>query len=388
MLAYAFYESDGRVRQYAESLADRGDEVDVVSLRAEGQAPVEVLKGVRVHRIQQRVYDENGPLSYLRKVIRFLVMSTVHTAQWDLRAAYDLLHVHSVPDFEVLAALLPKLRGAKVILDIHDIVPEFYASKFNTPERSLAFRGLLLVEKVCMAIADHVLVANDIWRDRLVARAVKPGKCTTILNYADPAIFWRRPRTRADGKFIVIFPGSLNWHQGVDVAIRAFGLIKDQAPNAEFHIYGEGPEKESLKRLAAELGLEGRVVFQGFVPLEQIAEAMADADLGVVPKRARAFGNEAFSTKTMEFMALGVPAIVANTDIDRRCFNDSVVKFFESENAEDLASALLQLRSDLVLRERLVTNATAFVAKNSWDSAKVEYLGLVDRLVRNGEARG
>ena len=44
---------------------------------------------------------------------------------------YDLIHVHSVPDFEVFAVLIPKLLGAKIILDIHDIVPEFYASKFN-----------------------------------------------------------------------------------------------------------------------------------------------------------------------------------------------------------------------------------------------------------------
>jgi glycosyltransferase involved in cell wall biosynthesis len=201
-------------------------------------------------------------------------------------------------------------------------------------------------------------------------------------------IFRRRPRNRNDGKFIVIFPGTLNWHQGVDVAVRAFNLIKDQAPNAEFHIYGEGQEKENLKRLTTELGVEDRVKFHRLVPLDRIADAIAEADVGVVPKRARAFGNEAFSTKIMEFMMLGIPAIVASTEIDRRYFNGSVVKFFESENAEDLARGLLQLRNDADLRERLVKNATAFVAKNNWARAKVEYLCLVDRLVRNGEARG
>jgi glycosyltransferase involved in cell wall biosynthesis len=387
MLAYAPYEHDSRVRQYAEALAARGDEVDVVSLRIAGQTAEETLKGVRVHRIQSRVYNEKGPFSYLAKTVRFLLRSAIYTARRHFRAAYDLIHVHSVPDFEVLAALLPRLRGAKVILDIHDIVPEFYASKFNKSRRSVTFRSLLLMERICTALADHVLVANDIWRERLASRAVKPEKCTTILNYADPIIFRRRPRRRDDGKFIVIFPGTLNWHQGVDIAIRAFKIIKNQAPNAEFHIYGDGQEKDSLRKLASELGLEQRVIFHRLVPLDQIADVIADADVGVVPKRARAFGNEAFSTKIMEFMTLGVPAVVASTEIDRRYFNDSVVRFFESENVADLAQALLELRNDAELRARLVKNASAFVAQHNWSSAKTEYFSLVDRLVHNGAGR-
>ena len=64
------------------------------------------------------------------------------------------------------------------------------------------------------------------------------------------------------------------------------------------------------------------------IPLEEIAKIMAQADLGVVPKRSEGFGNEAFSTKTLEFMALGVPVLASGTKIDHYYFNDSVVEFF------------------------------------------------------------
>ena len=47
-----------------------------------------------------------------------------------------MIHVHSVPDFLVFAALVPKLLGARIILDIHDILPEFYASKFGASKDS------------------------------------------------------------------------------------------------------------------------------------------------------------------------------------------------------------------------------------------------------------
>jgi hypothetical protein len=61
MLVYTFYESDSRVRRYAESLARRGDHVDVVALRREGQARDDIINGVRIFRIhQKRVKNERG----------------------------------------------------------------------------------------------------------------------------------------------------------------------------------------------------------------------------------------------------------------------------------------------------------------------------------------
>ena len=131
MLVYSFYETDNRVIRYAETLAKRGDQVDVIALRKKGQPYTEVLNGVRVFRVQEREKNEKKSLDYLARLSRFFFRSGVLVTKKHLQAPYDLIHVHSVPDFEVFAALVPKLLGAKIILDIHDIVPEFYASKFK-----------------------------------------------------------------------------------------------------------------------------------------------------------------------------------------------------------------------------------------------------------------
>ncbi len=151
MVAYTFYEADNRVRRYAETLAKRGDEVDAIALRRDGQPAFEVIRGVRVYRVQKRAIDERGPFSYLRKLLLFFLRSAWMLAVHNLQAPYDLIHVHSVPDFEVFATIVPRLMGAKVILDIHDIVPEFYVSKFKVSERSLAFRLLVLMERLSSA---------------------------------------------------------------------------------------------------------------------------------------------------------------------------------------------------------------------------------------------
>ncbi len=108
---------------------------------------------------------------------------------------------------------------------------------------------------------------------------------------------------RRDGKFIMLYPGSLNYHQGLDIAIKAFALAKEHMPDAEFHIYGEGPTLPDLVALARERGRRWRRQVLEGLPLEEIATVIASADVGVVPKRADGFGNEAFSTKILEFMA-------------------------------------------------------------------------------------
>lgn len=380
MICYSFYEYDARVARYAETLAQRGDHVDVYSLRQEGQRTSENINGVNVFRIQERERNEKGKFSFLLKLLKFFILSSFFVGRKHLKVPYDLIHVHSVPDFEVFATLLPKLFGAKIILDIHDIVPEFYASKFGGGTESALFKGLLVMEKVSARFADHVIISNHIWEKALVSRSVKSSKCSTILNYPDPSLFHLRPRGERNEKVKMIYPGSLNWHQGVDIAIRAFHRIQDDVPEAEFHIYGTGGEKDTLVALVQELGLQERVLLKPFLPLDRIVEEMATSDIGIVPKRNDSFGGEAFSTKILEFMSLGVPVVVSRTRIDTYYFNDSVVKFFTPDDVEDLADSMRVMVKDREMRKTLADNALHFLVDFSWEKRKWEYLDLVDRL--------
>jgi glycosyltransferase involved in cell wall biosynthesis len=381
MLAYTFYESDGRVMRYAEALAQKGFDVEAIVLRRDLQSVEEVMNGVRVLRIQTRQKNERGKYNYLSRVLKFFFRSMIEITRRHMRDPYDIIHVHSVPDFEVFAAFIPKLKGARIILDIHDIVPEFYSAKFKVSPKAPVFKALKVVEKLSASFADHVVVSNHIWHGRLLDRSIAEDKCTVILNYPDSSIFYRRSNHSDHGKVIMIYPGTLNWHQGLDIAIKAFDKIKEKVPEAEFHIYGDGPSKPALVNLVEDLGLEMRVLLNGTRPLDKMAEIMSKADLGVVPKRNDTFGGEAFSTKILEFMSLGVPLIVSRTKIDSYYFNDSVVKFFKPEDETDLAEKMVALIKDRQERERLVANASRFVEDYTWENKQHLYLDLVNRLV-------
>jgi glycosyltransferase involved in cell wall biosynthesis len=384
MLSYSFYRNDTRVQQYARALAERGDDVDVLALIRASDPEEEIVDGVKVLGIQTRKRDERGPLTYLFRIIRFMVRSFVVLTRLHRARPYDLIHVHSVPDFLVVTAVFPRMSGARIILDIHDILPELYASKFKVSQSSLVFRLLRRMEKWSTAFAHHVIIANHLWYERLISRSLRREKCTPICNYPDLRYFYPHPRTRADGKFIMMYPGTLNWHQGLDVAVKAFAKIVNQAPHAEFHIYGEGPTKSMLMDLAHSLGLNGRIHFFELKPLHDIAEDMSQADLAVVPKRAESFGNEAVSTKVLEFMALGIPVLQSRTKVGTYYDTESRVMFFESENVDDLARRMLLLIRDQQLREQLVTHASDYVKENNWMVKKHVYLDLVDSLMNPG----
>ena len=133
MIGHANYASDNRIRRYAESLAARGDVVDIVALAGSSGMPQPYeLKGVNVFGVQHRANDETGKWSYALQVLRFLYNSFVFVTRRHHKIRYDLIHVHNVPDFLVFAALYPKWTGAKIILDIHDMVPELFEGKFGS----------------------------------------------------------------------------------------------------------------------------------------------------------------------------------------------------------------------------------------------------------------
>jgi glycosyltransferase involved in cell wall biosynthesis len=380
-LAYTFYENDNRVLRYARALVARGDAVEVVSLRRQGQSGEGDADGVRVHRIQRRSVTERSAAAYLLKTLWFCIKSTIFVSVLHLRRRFDVIHVHNVPDFLVFAATLPKIMGARVVLDIHDILPELYAGKFGCAERSLVFRALLLLERASCWFADHVIVSNDLWHTKLVKRNVKQTKFTTLLNYPDLELFKpSRQQTSTQGPFVFLYPGTLNHHQGVDLAVEAFASARDRMPGAELHIYGEGPATPELHGLAQSLGVTDRVRIRSRLPINEIAAIMADADVGVVPKRADGFGNEAFSTKILEFMACGVPVIVSRTRIDQHYFTDDLVRFFQPGNASDLADAMVDMFTNRSNLASSIEKARTFAIANSWQEREGDYLRLVDGL--------
>jgi len=147
-------------------------------------------------------------------------------------------------------------------------------------------------------------------------------------------------------------------------------------------IYGKGPDWQGLANLTKEMHLEDRIIFNDSVPVDLIPDIISKAHIGVVPKRGGDFSGEAFSTKILEFMAVGVPVIAARNRIEEYYFKDSQILFFEPGNEEDLAKCILELYRNSAKRDVLVKNADEFLSTFNWEVHKSTFYRITDNLVR------
>jgi glycosyltransferase involved in cell wall biosynthesis len=131
--------------------------------------------------------------------------------------------------------------------------------------------------------------------------------------------------------------------------------------------------------------LQGRVKIKDHVPIQEMARILASADVGVVPKRADGFGNEAFSTKILEFMASGVPVVVSRTRVDEHHFDSTLVRFFKSGDERELANVLLEMFRNRGKSLAQAERARQFALSNSWQQRRGEYLDVVESLVAPSE---
>ena len=123
MVVHAYYPHDVRVRRQCEALADRGDEVDLVCLQDEGEQSTERIGNVNVHRLPLKHNRGQGVTGYLVEYSALFLLAFVKLTMLSIRHRYRVVQVHNLPDFLVFTTLVPRMLGARVLLDMHDITP-------------------------------------------------------------------------------------------------------------------------------------------------------------------------------------------------------------------------------------------------------------------------
>ena len=393
MVVHSFYPDDPRVRRETEALLDDGWAVDVVCLRGEGEKSNDECNGARIYRLPMRRHRGSGFAVYMLEYIAFFLMASIKVLGLHLQHHYHVVQTHNMPDFIVFTALLPKLLGARAVLDIHDLVPELYMSKFQSGPNRPVVRIARWLERRSTAFADQVITAGAPFRSRLIERGVPPGKVTVVMNAADPQLFRQDAGMQAAGtmdantrgvaseSFVLMYHGGIFERYGLDIAIRAVDRLRAEIPGIQLHIYGQGEATESLARLVKELDLEDHVLLGGFVPIDQIPDLIKHADLGVVPYRQNGFTNLLYPTKAFEYIVMGVPVIMSSIGAVVDLFHDVPDIFFPPEDVEALANHILCLYQDPNRRSKLLQVSRQAYVPYAWENQRATYLALMQRLV-------
>ncbi len=372
-IAFTHYESDPRVRRETESLVQSGSRVTVVCLRRPGQAPEEQRGAVRLIRLPITRRRGRARTSYLALYLRFMLAAFARTTRAALAGQIDAVHIHTMPDSLVFAALAPRFLGKKIVLDVHDTMPELYSAKFGTGGNGLAVQMLRLQERLATAFASQVIAVHDLHRERLIANGTKPSKITVLMNLPDERLF--STNGTRPGRFRLVYHGTLAPRHCLETPIRACALLRNDLPDLQFQIVGDGESRQSLVNLVSDLGLEGVVSFSpGPVPVDWLPRILAEADLGIVSPRLDPSTHLMLPTKLLEYLHMDIPVICSPLRTVIHYFGEDGLTYADPSDPGQWAEAIRRHLTDPDLGRRQIERAKRFFERHSWSREKEKLL--------------
>ncbi|MAT41898.1 MAG: hypothetical protein CL609_06120 [Anaerolineaceae bacterium] len=383
MIVHQDYYVDGRVRNYVSHLSQIKQGVDILCVRRRSdQAPVDDDLNVRVVTIPISRYQKR--MNYAGEYFLAFWLYFFRITVLFFQNKYRVIHVHNMPDFLIFAALIPKLFGTRLILDIHDPMPEFYQSKFGAKENSFIVKFIKIQEKLSIKFANAVITANENFKEQLIQRGVPPSKIIVLPNVPNPKLF--QPKKKLDQsdseKIILIYPGTIAPRYGLHVVIQAIAILKEEVPNLTLQIVGSSNEYlTELECLSESLGVRRMIDFHPAVPIDQIPALMQQATIGIYPAIPDSHMEIATPTKVQEFVAVGLPVIASRIKVLTQQFSDNAILYFPPGDAELFAKQIKLLINNPSLAENMVVTARSEWKKfRDWDCEEKKYLKLLSSL--------
>lgn len=384
LVRQGYYPLDTRVRREVQALVGEGHEVDVVCLTWPGERRFERLGQVTVHRLPIPL-RRAGAINYMFQYGAFFVAASVLVTTLHLKRRFHVIQVNTMPDLLAFCALVPKLLGARVLIDLHECMPEFYAVKFGTRLDHPAVRLLSSIEQAAIRFADFAITCTEQMKEAFVGRGAARGKVGIVMNSSNEEEF--NPRTagrvgRHTEHFRLICHGTVERIYGIDTIVRAVHLLRDEIPGLRLAIYGEGSALGEVRQLVSDLRLEDRVFISGrFAPIPELVDAIAASDVGVVAIRRDIFRDLTHCNKMFDFITMRKPAIVSRTRSVEAYFDEGCFRMFSAGDVDDLAQAVRELHANPSLRSRLVRQAARANEPYRWPHQRRIYLDAVQRLI-------
>jgi L-malate glycosyltransferase len=248
-----------------------------------------------------------------------------------------------------LGVLAGKLAGIKTISCMRDLglsinyrtilpvkLADHWASRFLTNSRSIR-QYLIEKHRINPDRIDVITNGVDLNRFRPVT-PIERAECKNTMGF-DP------------GNIVIGVIANLKPEKGLGDFIRAAAIVFRQDPHTRFVIVGEGALKESLRTLAADLGMQGKLIFTGSA--SDVRSFLFAFDIGVLCSL-----SEGFSNAILEYLAVGLPVVATNIGGNIEQVQDQESGFLvPPEDPDALAEALLKLVNDEDLRRKMSDRA-------------------------------
>lgn len=356
--------------EFARHQAQQGLDVLVIAPGRPDEPLVEVIDGVAVHRIP---LHSIGRFSFDR--IRFLIQA----ARALHRETVDLVHVYAFVGAGFLP-LLTRQNGVRWLYDCQTSAikpPLLWLQNWLIRIESRSFDALTVLSA---GIRDIVFGP-----DTPVAAIVPLGADFARFQPMppDPVLMSQLGIVATD--CILCYCGSLDHNRRMDKLIDAFAFAAQHEDSAKLLVIGEGSALKELKEQVRVLGLGNRVLFTGLVPYGKIPAYLSLATIGLAFISMDACFEHQPPTKTVEYLAQGLPVIATRTAGNQVFVQPDVNGVLTLDNPEIFGQAMLDLARDGERRQRLSANARRSVRAFEWNEiVRTQVIPLYKAICREG----
>jgi glycosyltransferase involved in cell wall biosynthesis len=387
-LAFTTFPADIRVKREALAAAATGRSVGVVALQGPGELAEAAVGPLQVTRLPG-TKSRAGPLRYLSEYLTFTTRCRRLLRDDPRFRDVRIVHVHTLPDFLVWAATPASRRGARVVLDLHEIFPEFTRAKFPGLMGRVAGWIALLVERRARRRADVTITVNRPIAELLASRGIgRPERIVLIHNSADPGELG--PLRPSDGRLPtgapleLIYHGTLTRLYGLDIAIHGVTRAASRPGGVPVHftVLGDGPERAALVRLVGDLDATRIVTFESPVPPSALRNRLSRVDAGIVPTRLDGMTRYSLSNKLLEYVHLGVPLMAARLPSYAEYLSEDAAWFWTPDDPDSFAAAIAQFAAAAPgERQMRATRAQEVLRSINWDLERARLMATYDSLL-------
>ncbi len=359
-------------------MARRGWRVYQLGLAAEGEAPVGRLNGVVLVRRRRPRYRGGRLTRYLAAYAAFFYWTRRLLTRLRRRRKIAVIHVNNIPNFLVWAAAPERRRGTGIILDIHDPIPELFASKFSgRAGTGTIVRLLEWEERLASRAADLVFSVHEPHRALTEGHGVDARKLRVVENLADESLFPLAP-ARAPAP-LVVYHGTVARRMGLETLLDAMHLLRTEGCVVRGAIWGDGDAVESLRRTRDRLGLTAQVEIPGqrFRP-EALLPRLQQVGIGVVPLRRDVFTDIMLPVKVLEYVRLGIPVVVSWTPTVAYYFPEGTLTFVRDATPAGVAAALKRVLAAPDEARQGAARAQALPIARAWQDSAPAFVRFVE----------
>ncbi|SFN77166.1 PEP-CTERM/exosortase A-associated glycosyltransferase, Daro_2409 family [Nitrosospira briensis] len=303
----------------------------------------------------------------------------------------DILHAHS-PALNAIPALSVGRRlGIPVVYEVRAFWEDAAVDHGTSREWGLRYRLTRSLESYALKRVDAVTTICEGLRSDILARGIAPEKVTVIPNAVNIENF-SAGKSRdsqlaqdlgVEGKPLLGFIGSFYAYEGLGILLKALPEMLSANPDIRVMLVGGGPQEKELKAIAAQLGLEDKVIFVGRVPHEQVQRYYNLIDILVYPRLQMRLTDLVTPLKPLEAMAQGRLVMASDVGGHRELIEDRKTGvLFAAGDSAALASKVLNLFSSPELWPGLRLAARSFVeTQRNWPVSVARYQDIYGSLV-------